>query len=939
MSAINQMFVGLFSAAGAIVSGITTLVNKWYPVYTREIVNSVQWANGKAWRLGGGTGVETSDNGIDWNTIWPANSAGLNNVAGAFNDIAYGNNLYVIVGDVMGSTSAIITSPDGVTWTRRTTTHNSGLSSVAWSPTLNMFLAAGGNSSGTTAYSTDGITWTTGATMGTTRINKVAWGNGQFALLDSNGTSSVVYRSSNGTSFTPSASLSGQGTDIAYSPTLNLWALSRNNSSSSHVMTSPDLITWTARIVSGSPAAAAYGIVWNGSKFVVNSNGGGSGSSSDGITWTLVNNSVTQLGKMCAMPSGAIIAATYSDKGVAISYNSGITWGTSLAEVDSVVGQFRSNATKSISAFTYSGGRYWAASTNIGGQLYYSTDKKVWFSVTMPGGTAGTNYRAVYASLAATPYWVAPGTTGTAGQVFSSTDGFSFVLRTVSTQGTGWNDAASNGTLTALVNNDGRITWTTNGSTFATPVKPVNSLRSVVYAGGTFVAVGSSTAVYSVDGTSWTSASTSFGAFNAFRVIHDGTQFIAVGQGTASINVKVSTDGITWTTGPVAPWGATAVGNIAFNGTAYVAVIQAATNVVYVGTTLSNFATVTLPITMTSASTSSLVAVGTEFTLQTSNNAYQLTSIDNGATWTNWSTAEPIGTGTFQANIPLIGMLDGAPVIYSPFNGSTNSGFGKYDVTTQTATKYTVNPGAGALATYSVIKVGSTYIAGLGNTTTSGNISTSTNLSSWTTRSSVAAAVRSIASNADGTMIVAGTNTNSTTGILGVYSSPDGITWTQRGGGIINVTKVIWANGQFVAVGSNATPAGVIRTSTDGITWTTRYSGSSDTFTDVAFGNGVYVAVSSGSVNKFYTSTDGIAWTARGLTTFPQMYSIAFGNGTFWALGANGSSGAAYSTTDGINYSASILPSPNTINGVVWDGVSSFWATSIRGSLFKLDTQ
>ena len=941
MSAINQMFVGLLGAVGSVVSGITSLVNKWYPLYTRDANSNIRWVNNKAWLFTSGQGVATSDNGIDWATIWPTSELGLlGNIS--LNDVTYGNGMYVIVGGTAGTTSLILTSADGAVWARRTTTHTVGLTSIDYSPTLGMFLAAGQN--GTTVFSTDGISWTSGVSAGAANITKVVWGGTQFALINTTNTGGQIYRSTNGTSFTSQSTTIGfTATDIGYSSTLNLWAITRSSANTAYVMTSPDLVTWTARSVTGSTAGSAYGVVWSGAKFVVSANGPGVASSSDGTTWAIVSNNVTQLGRMVAMPSGAVIAACYNDKGTAISYNDGVTWGTSITEVDTVVGQLRSNNSKAINAITYSGGRYWISASNVNGQMYYSTDKKVWFTTQLPTGTAGTSYQALYVNATPTPYWVSPGTTGSAGRVLTSVDGNTWVLRTVPTQGTSWNEAATNGAITVIVNSGNQIASTTDGITFtnrtATPANTA-ALRSVVYAAGKFVAIGQNGAVYSTDGINWTNVATSFGTFNASKLIHDGTQFVAVGTGTATVNTKVSTDGITWTTGPVAPWGTAGVTSFAHNGSVYVAKTGTIGQVVYVGASLSALAAVNLPIAITSAA-NGLVAVGSEFTLQSNNNAYQLTSVDNGATWSVWKTAEPVGAGQLATTVNNLLTLDGSLALMLQYNASNNVGFGKFDPDTKTFTKFTVNAPAGAYSPYSIVKSGGTYIAALGGTSTQGNISTSTDLGTWTTRlGPIAAQVRSIAVNSTGTRLVAGTNTGGNTGQLGAYSSIDnGVSWVSISAHVnYNVAKVICAAGKFAFVGYDSTGAGRITVKTEsGLDLVGDFASSTTAqFIDVAYGNGVFVAVSNGSASKIYSSLDGGAsWAARGQTSFTPLHAIAFGAGIFWALGANG---VGYTSTDGVNWTTATI-SFNHIVGLTWDGVDSFWAMNARGTLYKYTPQ
>lgn len=947
MSALNQMFVGLFSAAGAVVSGLTKIVNKWYPLYNRDVsTGQVRWVNGKAWRFGSGAGVMTSADGLVWETVVPAPELGIPGNIG-FTDIAYGAGLYVMVGGLFNSTALIVTSSDGVTWTRRTNTNTNGLTSIAWSPTLNLFLAVGNTS---TMTSSDGISWTvSGTTLGTTGLTKVVWGGTQFAVINSNGSSSLVYRSSNGTSFLSATPTAFQPFDIDYSPTLGLWAVARQSANTAFVATSPDLITWTARSITGAVAASGTGVVWSGNRFIVTANGSGPASSADGITWTTQNTNATQIGKMCAAPNNVVIASTYSDKGSAVTYNNGVSWATNLTEIAMVQGQYRSRYT-TVNSFVYAGGRYWVSlgSASDYGSLHYSYDKNTWYSTNLRTSAANaSNYCVAYAGSAATPYWVVGGTNGSSvGQVFSSTDGDSWTLRSNSAtaKGSAWLSSATNGTRVVLVNTAGAVTYTDDGVNFTAATIPTGAaaLRSVVYANGRFVVIGSNAAIYSADGAAWTNASASYGSFAGYKLIHDGSQFVAVGGGTVTVNTKISADGITWSTGPVAAWGNSTVSSLTHNGSVYVAAVDASFNKVYVGSALASMSLVTLPVTIVTAGATgggSLVSVGSEITLQSNSNAVLLTSTNNGAAWTVAPTAEQMGAGAFSIAANQLTLLDGAVTYMKSHTGIGYPLFAKLNQDTNTFTNYSV--GTSALTVYSVIKSGSTYIAGIGNTTTTGQIYTSTDLSSWTSRLSVSGAARTIASNTTGSVLVAGfhTGSTSTAAIAMRYSTDGGTSWNTIANPM-NCTKVIWDGSQFIAVGTdfvNPNVIGYIRTSTDGINWTGRYSSVTEQFTDIAYGNGVYIATCGSNSNKthLYVSTDSINWTAQGPANVNPLFAVSYGNSVFWAVG---NQGTAYTTTNGTVYS-NVTLSFNSVYSLVWDGIDSFWAANNRGSLYKYTPQ
>lgn len=944
MSAINQMFMGVFSALSA---NLNRLANKWYPRYNREIVSTgqVRWVNDRAWRFPGGNGVMTSTDGLKWDVMVPVPELEIPGNIG-FNDVAYGAGLYVMVGGLFpatGGTALIVTSPDGITWTKRTNTLAGALSSIAWSPTLNLFLAVGGTR---TMTSSDGINWTLSPTALLTSLTKVVWGGDKFAAINSNGTASVAYRSINGTTFTASNSIGSQPTDIDYSPTLGMWAVSKSLSGTAFVSTSTDLISWTGRNITGATTATGQGITWSGDRFVVTANGSGPATSTDGVTWTVQNTNLTQLGKMCGGPSNMIIAATHSDKGVTASFNNGVSWATSNTEIASVIGQFKSRYS-TVTSFAFDGSRYWASCANDYSTVHYSYDNKTWYTTNLraAGFTSSISF-VVYAASAPTPYWIAAGTNGSnVGHVFSSFNADSWTLRsgTNTARGTIWISGATNGTRTVIVNNSGVITYTDDGVNFlaATGV-PAGGWRSVVFANGKFVTIGGAAAAYSVDGAAWTSATTSFtvgGSLTSYKLIHNGTQFIAVGTGTASVNTKVSTDGITWANGPLAPWGTATVSSLVFNGSVYVVKTDSNTNTVYVGAALSSMNLVELPSQLISAgllTNGGLVANGPEITLQSGFNSIQLSSTDNGATWKSAKTAEQVGAGSFSTTNQLT-MLDGELVFMRSHVGVGYPVFSKFDPITDTFTNYTV--GTGNLAVYSIIKAGSTYVAGIGNTTTSGQIFTSPDLKTWTSRLSVAGVPRTLACNNDGSVIVAGFNTGgpTTTAIPMRYSTDGGVTWNTIANDM-NCTKIIWDGTQFIVVGTMYTTQaiGQIRTSPDGINWTGRWASVSEYFSDIAYGNGIYIATdgSNTTKTKFYVSTDSINWTAQG----PQasnVFSIAYGGGRFWAVG---NTGIAYSTTNGTVYST-VTMSQTVLYSTAWDGVDSFWALNARGNMYQYDTQ
>ena len=141
---------------------------------------------------------------------------------------------------------------------------------------------------------------------------------------------------------------------------------------------------------------------------------------------------------------------------------------------------------------------------------------------------------------------------------------------------------------------------------------------------------------------------------------------------------------------------------------------------------------------------------------------------------------------------------------------------------------------------------------------------------------------------------------------VGMFSSAqysyDGITWTSIG--TLNTSFVTYGNGQFVAVGyalaSGGIPTSYIQTSPDGINWTARTPSEAMWFQDIAYGNGLYVAVARTGTNRIMTSPDGITWTSRTTSISPTFSGVAYGPGIWVAVCDTSPGGTTFTSYDGI---------------------------------------
>lgn len=143
-----------------------------------------------------------------------------------------------------------------------------------------------------------------------------------------------------------------------------------------------------------------------------------------------------------------------------------------------------------------------------------------------------------------------------------------------------------------------------------------------------------------------------------------------------------------------------------------------------------------------------------------------------------------------------------------------------------------------------------------------------------------------------------------------VWSSVDGITWTERTSGLQNFSELkdIAANGDTVAITGWLTG---IQVSLDGgVTYTRKaISGGNDDLFRLTFGNGVFVA--SGNVGgnpSIVLSRNGIDWFKNAVSNVPSNTAMTFGNGRF--LGVQGSNGDTY-------YSDSFFPNNQVPSGSI----------------------
>jgi hypothetical protein len=212
----------------------------------------------------------------------------------SWESLAYSPSLGLWVGLGQGVSEPqhlIMTSPDGHTWTQRTSAAAGLWSAVIWVAALNLFVAVGPG--GLAQTSPDGITWTlrTASEANDWRALAYSPSLGLIVAVASNGTHRVM-TSPDGINWTNRTAAAAQfWVGVAWSDTLNKFCAVANNLGS-QIMHSVDGINWTVPAYSGISSFIWERIIWAAapfSKFVIcSANGAAIARSADGTTWSQV---------------------------------------------------------------------------------------------------------------------------------------------------------------------------------------------------------------------------------------------------------------------------------------------------------------------------------------------------------------------------------------------------------------------------------------------------------------------------------------------------------------------------------------------------------------------------------------------------------------------------------------------------------------------------
>ncbi len=386
------------------------------PITGDAELTAISYGNGvfvaEAWNNGAPASILTSPDGTNW-TVSEDGSGVVEPANFAPYGLAYGNGTFLtFVGLGYPEGGGVLTSADGLTWTRRGTMPPVASRQAHLAYGGGLFLAPGPN--GLIETSPDGTKWTEHASGTTSRIGSVAYGNGTFVA----GGPAALVVSTNGVSWRSlvSSVTTAPLLDVAYGQG-EFVALD----SDGVVLCSTNGAQWG---LAGQAIAAAdpeSRLGYGGATFVMAGDHGTMLASADGVDWTVATNAdVGPPGSLLydvAYGSGQFVAVGSS--GLVLTSTNGLAWtardswlGFDLQAVTYGDGLFVAGGSdiatspdgaawtdhylglpgKGILALGYGGGTFVAA--GAGGLIMSSTNGTDW--ATNSSGTVADLYRVAY---------------------------------------------------------------------------------------------------------------------------------------------------------------------------------------------------------------------------------------------------------------------------------------------------------------------------------------------------------------------------------------------------------------------------------------------------------------------------------------------------------------------------------------------------------------
>jgi hypothetical protein len=399
----------------------------------------------------------------------------------------------------------------------------------------------------------------------------------------------------------------------------------------------------------------------------------------------------------------------------------------------------------------------------------------------------------------------------------------------------------------------------------------------------------------STDGTTWSNVSDLF--LKSYKgcsgVWYLNGKFIAsMAAPTTGYILIYSTDGLTWTEGSIVG----SITDLAWNGTYYVGVTASYT--VYYGTDL-----ISAWSSWTDSGFKSWYSIAWTGTYFVGFGNFVPKYASNPTAFANFTAVSGMGTdwgshyikGTSLYITWFYASSSNLPNLYSSSDGVTWSLAGTRPNNT--------------LATGSDSKFGYFWSSYFYIPCQDGKIYRSTNGVSW-------ALVYTDSETTMNALTSSGSTLYATGGGGKIISTTNGTSWSTVTVSIpYRINDVVYANSLFVAVGASAKGGGGIYTSTDGITWTQRVNAATtglsiSGFTGICWSGSQFVALTSDG-STVYTSSAGTSWSASAtnLPTAGRTWGgIAYGASTYVAVVRSGGQSEWYYSSNATSWTSVTLP-------------------------------
>lgn len=277
----------------------------------------------------------SDDNGVTWQ-----------NATAPCNPIVVAHNATLWLGG--GSGSCIISSADGITWTRTSFSDFTVINALAWNGSV---WVAGGNGS-KISYSTDGQNWTPALAVPLGQVLGIGSNGSRFVAVSEVGSGNSVAYSDDGSTWTGAGNpFSTYGRAVAYNG--SRWVIGGGTNKATAIQYSDDNgVTWTsASLPSFLTSGFVFNIAWSGTRFVAVSNFDNGVNtvpvlySTDGITWTGLLDTFGGIGVSeglsVAWNGNIFLAGSRGGTNTLISSPDGVVWtglGVPMSQIFSLSG-------------------------------------------------------------------------------------------------------------------------------------------------------------------------------------------------------------------------------------------------------------------------------------------------------------------------------------------------------------------------------------------------------------------------------------------------------------------------------------------------------------------------------------------------------------------------------------------------------------------------